>query len=66
MSFFLRLRSCRVKSSRVGCQGVSMPEARAIRIRDRLLTAEFRDRARLVNQDIRTLNEIVAAYNASA
>ena len=35
-------------------------------IRDGLLTAEFRDRANLVNQDIRTLNEVVAAYNASS
>jgi hypothetical protein len=34
-------------------------------IRDGLLTAEFRDRANLVNQDIHTLNSLVAAYNAS-
>ena len=34
-------------------------------IRDGLLTAEFRERAALVNQDIRTLNQIIGAYNAA-
>ena len=34
-------------------------------IRDGLLTAEFRDRAALINQDIRELNDIVGAYNAA-
>ena len=34
-------------------------------IRDGLLTAEFRDRAKVVNEAIRALNNIGAAYNAS-
>ncbi len=34
-------------------------------IRDGLLTADFRDRANAIDADIRALNDIVAAYNAS-
>ena len=32
---------------------------------DGLLTADFRDRARAINADIRALNEILEAYNTS-
>ena len=34
-------------------------------LRDGLLTAEFRDRGRAINADIRALNEILEAYNTS-
>jgi hypothetical protein len=35
-------------------------------IRDGLLTAEFRDRAKVLDADIRALNDIVSLYNASS
>jgi hypothetical protein len=34
-------------------------------LRDGLLTSEFRDRAAIINTDIRTLNDIVGDYNAA-
>jgi hypothetical protein len=34
-------------------------------IRDGLLTTEFRDRARAIDADIRTLNDVIGAYNAA-
>jgi hypothetical protein len=34
-------------------------------MRDGLLTAEFRDRAKVIAGDIRLLNDIIAGYNAS-
>src|SRR5262245_40598637 len=34
-------------------------------LRDGLATAEFRDRARAINADIRALNEILEAYNTA-
>jgi hypothetical protein len=34
-------------------------------IRDGLLTTEFRERAAAIDKDIKTLNGVVAAYNAS-
>jgi hypothetical protein len=35
-------------------------------IRDGLLTADFRDRATVIQGDIKKLNELIAAYNAAA
>jgi hypothetical protein len=35
-------------------------------IRDGLLTAEFRERAAVINQDIRALNALIGAYNAAS
>lgn len=34
-------------------------------IRDGLLTTEFRDRARAIDEDIRALNDVIAEYNAA-
>ena len=34
-------------------------------IRDGLLTTEFRERAAAIDEDVKTLNGVVAAYNAS-
>jgi hypothetical protein len=34
-------------------------------IRDGLLTTEFRERASAIDQDIKTLNDVVGAYNAA-
>ena len=34
-------------------------------LRDGLLTTEFRERANAIDQDIRTLNDVIATYNAT-